>query len=213
MEAFAGRLGKPAQSYRVRAAAALAGFERFWNAATGFCYDVLDGPHGHEDALRPNQLFAVSLPESPLLPERQRAVLDACAGALLCSHGLRSLAPGDSAYAGIYTGDQSHRDGAYHQGTVWAWLIGPFIAAHLRVHHDPAAAMRLLEPFADHLHAAGLGSISEIFDGDAPFEPRGCIAQAWSVAEVLRSVRLIDAPSTRCSRNKKPATVSRKAEW
>ncbi|WP_437768823.1 amylo-alpha-1,6-glucosidase [Sorangium sp. So ce281] len=192
MVAFAARLGEPAEPYQGMAARALASFERFWNAAAGYCYDVLDGPAGVEAALRPNQIFAVSLPESPLSPERQRAVVDACARALLTSHGLRSLAPSDPAYHGFYGGDQERRDSAYHQGMVWAWLIGPFTEAHLRVYGDPDAARRLLAPMGDHINTAGLGSISEIFDGDAPFAPRGCIAQAWSVAEVLRAFTLLD---------------------
>lgn len=186
MAGFARRLGRDPSRYDDLAGATLAGFDRFWNAGTGFCFDVIDGPGGDDPALRPNQLFAVSLPESPLFPERQRAVVDACARTLLTSHGLRSLAPGEAAYVGSYGGDQVHRDGAYHQGTVWAWLIGPFVDAHLRVYDDPVAARRLLDPFGDHLRAAGMGTISEIFDGDEPFAPRGCIAQAWSVAEVLR---------------------------
>lgn len=192
MVAFAARLGEPAEPYQGMAAKALASFERFWNAAAGYCYDVLDGPAGAEAALRPNQIFAVSLPESPLSPERQRAVVDACARALLTSYGLRSLAPSEPAYHGFYGGDQARRDAAYHQGAVWGWLIGPFIEAHLRVYRDPEAARRLLAPLGDHLGAAGLGSISEIFDGDAPFAPRGCIAQAWSVAEALRAFTLLD---------------------
>jgi predicted glycogen debranching enzyme len=186
MVGFAEAIGEPAASYADRAEQARLGFQRFWNDAAGYCYDVLDGPGGPETALRPNQLLAVSLPESPLSEEQQRKVLAACGEALLTSHGLRSLSPDDPAYVGRYGGDQASRDGAYHQGTVWAWLLGPYAEAHLRVIGDPEAAMRLLEPLADHLAAAGLGTISEIFDGDAPFAPRGCIAQAWSVGEVLR---------------------------
>jgi predicted glycogen debranching enzyme len=192
MVAFAARLGEPVEPYQGMAAKALASFERFWNTPAGYCFDVIDGPSGTEAALRPNQIFAVSLPESPLSPERQHAVVEACARALLTSHGLRSLATSDPAYVGFYGGDSFHRDSAYHQGTVWGWLIGPFVEAHLRVYGDPEAALRLLEPFGDHIDTAGLGSISEIFDGDAPFEPRGCIAQAWSVGEVLRALALLD---------------------
>lgn len=192
MAAFAERLGEPSTSYQTQADAALKGFDRFWNPDTGYCYDVLDGPDGNDASLRPNQLLAVSLPEDPLDDGRRRAVVDACAHALLTSHGLRSLAPSEPAFVGFYGGDQSQRDGAYHQGTVWAWLIGPFVDAHLRVYADPAAALRVLEPFGDHLSAAGLSSISEIFDGDAPFTPRGCIAQAWSVGEVLRAFSRIE---------------------
>lgn len=186
MVLFAEALGEPAQPYAALAERARTGFSRFWNAAAGYCYDVLDGPDGHETHLRPNQLLAVSLPNSPLSEEQQRKVLAACGEALLTSHGLRSLAPTDPAFVGYYGGDQAHRDGAYHQGTVWAWLMGPYVEAHLRVMRDPQAALRLLEPLGDHLAEAGLGTISEIFDGDAPFAARGCIAQAWSVGEVLR---------------------------
>jgi predicted glycogen debranching enzyme len=192
MVAFAARLGEPVEPYQGMAAKALASFDRFWNAAASYCFDVIDGPQGVEAALRPNQIFAVSLPESPLSLDRQRDVVDACAGALLTSYGLRSLAPSEPGYQGFYGGDQRHRDGAYHQGSVWAWLLGPFVEAHLRVHRDPEAARRLIAPLGDHLGAAGLGSISEIFDGDAPFTPRGCIAQAWSVGEALRVLTLLD---------------------
>ncbi len=166
---------------------ARAGFARFWNETAGYCYDVLDGPEGDDLSLRPNQLFAVSLPHSPLTEQQQRAVVDACARHLLTSHGLRSLAPDAPAYVGHYGGDQRERDGAYHQGTVWGWLIGPFVSAHLRVYGDRELARSFLKPLLHHLTDHGVGSISEIFDGDPPFTPRGCIAQAWSVAEVLRA--------------------------
>ncbi len=114
-------------------------------------------------------------------------MVDTCARHLLTSHGLRSLAPGDAAYVGRYGGDRYRRDAAYHQGTVWGWLIGPFVSAHLRVYRDPAQARSFLAPLIHHLADHGLGSIGEIFDGDAPFIPRGCTAQAWSVAEALRA--------------------------
>lgn len=192
MAELADRLGEPATTYRDQAQATAHGFERFWNAETGYCFDVLDGPDGNDPALRPNPLLALSLP-APLLSEAQRrAVLDACAHALLTSRGLRSLAPTDPQYVGRYAGDQAHRDGAYHQGTVWTWLLGPFVEAHLALHHDADATLALLTPLADHLCAAGLGSISEIYDGDAPFAPKGCIAQAWSVAEVLRAYAVVE---------------------
>jgi predicted glycogen debranching enzyme len=169
-------------------------FQRFWNARRGALYDVIDGPEGETGAdgrcydgrLRPNQIFAVSLPHSPLDRARQKAVVDACARELLTSHGLRSLAPGEPGYAGCYGGGPRERDGAYHQGTVWAWLIGPFVDAHYRVYGDAATARSFLEPLLLHLEDGCLGSISEIFDGDPPFTARGCFAQAWSVAEVLR---------------------------
>lgn len=187
MAQFARRLDRPYTPYDVLAETALHGFGRFWNDAVGYCFDVLDGPEGNDASLRPNQLFAVSLPASPLTPAQQRSVVEVCARTLLTSYGLRSLTPDDRQYRGRYGGDQYQRDSAYHQGTTWGWLIGPFVTAHLRAFNDPARACAFLEPIADHLHAAGLGTISEIFDGDAPIDPRGCIAQAWSVAEVLNA--------------------------
>lgn len=184
---FARILGKPHQEYEAIADRTLARFVRFWHPELGYCYDVLDTPNGHDSALRPNQIFAVSLSESPLTPAQQKGVVDACGQALLTSYGLRSLSPDHPDYQGNYGGDPRQRDGAYHQGTVWGWLIGPFVLAHLRVYGDPTQARQFLEPMADHLWAHGMGSLSEIFDGNAPITPRGCIAQAWTVAEVLRA--------------------------
>ncbi|MBI3030401.1 MAG: glycogen debranching enzyme family protein [Candidatus Rokubacteria bacterium] len=187
MAAFAGRVGKPVEPWKRLAAHVRAGFHRFWNEAAGYCFDVLDGPDGNDDALRPNQILAVSLPESPLSAERQRKVVDACARHLLTSFGLRSLAPGHPHYKGRYAGGPWERDGSYHQGTVWGWLLGPFALAHYRVYGDRQAALAFLAPMAHHLDDYGVGSIAEIFDGDPPFAPRGCIAQAWSVSETLRA--------------------------
>jgi glycogen debranching enzyme len=170
------------------AARTRAGFARFWCAERGHCFDVLDGPDGAADPrLRPNQLLALSLPDRLLPPHQERSILRHCARHLLTSHGLRSLDPRDGRYRGRYGGDRAQRDEAYHQGTVWAWWLGSFALAHGRLQRDPQGALSFLEPFAHHLRAAGLGSISEIFDGDPPHAPRGCIAQAWSVAEVLRA--------------------------
>ncbi len=160
---------------------------RFWYAAGGFLYDVVDGPEGDDGSLRPNQIIATALPEAPLSAGIRRRVVAAVAQHLLTPLGLRSLDPGDDLYRGRYAGDIWQRDGAYHQGTVWPWLIGPFIDSHLAVYGDRAQARRILEPLATHLGTAGLGSISEIFDGDPPHTPGGCYAQAWSVAELLRS--------------------------
>jgi predicted glycogen debranching enzyme len=187
MANFARRLGRDAEEWEGLAERVRARFDRFWNEAAGYCYDVIDGPDGNQAALRPNQIFAVSLPESPLSPERQKKVVDACARHLLTSHGLRSLALDHPEYRGRYTGGPWERDGAYHQGTVWSWLLGPFALAHLRVYGDRAAAEAFLAPLAHHLGDYGVGSLAEIFDGDPPFAPRGCIAQAWSVAETLRA--------------------------
>jgi len=171
------------------------GFGRFWYEPGGCCFDVVDGPDGDDHALRPNQVLAVALPASPLAPERQRRVVDVCARHLLTSFGLRTLAPADPAYRGRFAGVPHERDGAYHQGTVWGWLLGPFALAHARVHGDRAAARALLEPMAHHLEDYGLGSIAEIFDGEPPFTPRGCIAQAWSVAETLRAWQTLAEPA------------------
>lgn len=187
MAKLARRIGKPHQEYEAIADRVGARFVRFWNPNLGYCYDVLDSPTGDDASLRPNQIFAVSLPESPLTPAQQKGVVEACGQALLTSHGLRSLSPEDPQYQGHYGGDQTQRDGGYHQGTVWGWLLGPFVLAHLRVYNNPVRAREFLEPMANHLHAHGVGSLSEIFDGDAPMMPNGCIAQAWTVAEVLRA--------------------------
>jgi predicted glycogen debranching enzyme len=195
MAAFARRLRRPAEAVEAEAVRVATGFARFWSPRDGWCFDVLDGPEGHDAALRPNQLLAVALPASPLPPAHRRAVVEACARHLVTSYGLRSLAPFDPRYRGRYGGDLHARDAAYHQGTVWAWLLGPFALAHFRVHGDAAAARRWLAPLADHLGDYGLGSIAEIFDAEAPFAPKGCIAQAWSVAETLRAWHALGAPA------------------
>lgn len=188
MRQFAQRLGHSPAEYAKLAAQTAKGFSRFWNQEAGYCYDVLDGPGGNDATLRPNQIFAVSLPMPPLLtPSQEKQVVDTVAQHLLTSYGLRSLSPEHPQYQGIYGGDQLKRDSAYHQGTVWGWLMGAFVMAHLRVYKDATQAQELLEPMADHLWDQGVGSLSEIFDGDAPMQPRGCPAQAWTVAEVLRT--------------------------
>jgi predicted glycogen debranching enzyme len=187
MTKIARLLGRSSEKYEKLSAGANKGFEKFWNPARGCCYDVIDSPGiGNDALLRPNQIFAASLPVSPLSTEQQKAVVDVCARYLLTSHGLRSLAPGEPGYAGHYGGSPRDRDAVYHQGTVWGWLLGPFALAHYRVYHDREAALRFLEPLGRQIYASGLGTLSEIFDGEAPFTPRGCIAQAWTVAEVLR---------------------------
>ena len=174
-----------AQADRVR----VAFLTRFRREDKAGLADVVDGPNGDDWTLRPNQIFAVSLP-FPLLEGADAAgVVDIVGRALLTSYGLRSLSPDDPAYRGVYEGNQYQRDTAYHQGPVWTWLMGAYAEAHYRVYHDPAAALALLRPFEDHLCDAGLGTISEILDGDPPHPPRGCIAQAWGVAEVLRMWR------------------------
>lgn len=192
MAQFGAILKKPHQEYIQLANRAIAGFSRFWNEQAGYCYDAIDTPNGNDSALRPNQIFAVSLHYSPLPPIQQRAVVDACGRSLLTSYGLRSLSPDDPAYIGHYGGTPLQRDAAYHQGTVWSWLIGPYIAAHLRLYGDKTVAQTLLQPLADHLADAGVGHLSEIFAGDPPFPPKGAIAQAWTVAEMLRIAALLN---------------------
>jgi predicted glycogen debranching enzyme len=161
--------------------------ERFWNESAGYLYDVVDGEQEDDASLRPNQVLALSLRHAVLEPAHWQAVLDMVQRELVTPVGLRSLAPSHADYKSKYYGDLRSRDAAYHQGTVWAWLIGPFIDAWQRVYpEDRAGARRFLDGFTRHLSDACIGSISEIFDAEPPFRARGCAAQAWSVAEVLR---------------------------
>jgi predicted glycogen debranching enzyme len=161
---------------------------RFWYEEGDYLYDVIDGESGDDPACRPNQLFAIALKHPVLDRPRWEPVVEVSRRKLLTPVGLRSLSPDHPDYKPRYDGDLRARDAAYHQGTVWAWLIGPFIDAWLKLHPDDrAGARRFLDGFGPHLNEACLGSISEIFDAEPPFTPRGCIAQAWSVAEVLRS--------------------------
>jgi predicted glycogen debranching enzyme len=192
MEEFAALLDRNATPYAALADRCAAGFARFWNAERGYCFDVLDGPDGNDPALRPNALFAVALHASPLGPQEARGVVDACARELLTSYGLRTLGPREPGYRGRYGGDQVERDGAYHQGTVWPWLIGPFVRAHLRVYNDVATARTFVEPLLDALGSYGIGSLGEIFEGDAPHAARGAIAQAWSVAELISTLDVLE---------------------
>ncbi|HEV3393528.1 MAG TPA: amylo-alpha-1,6-glucosidase [Chthoniobacterales bacterium] len=181
-----------AERYQEFADNARASFnDRFWFADGGYLYDVVDcdgKPNTFDRSCRPNQLFAISLDHSVLNPERWKSVVDVAEKKLVTSVGLRTLSPDDPAYKPIYAGDLRSRDGAYHQGTVWAWLIGPFVDAWLKVHpHDRSAARKFLETFPVHLGDNGIGTISEVFDAREPHNAGGCIAQAWSIAEVLRA--------------------------
>ena len=181
-------LGRPSAELRVRADAAQQSFERRFPTDSDGLYDVVDAEDPRETTrCRPNQLFSISLDHPILARARWASVLGVVDRELLTPYGLRTLSPGDPAYQPTYEGDLSARDAAYHQGTVWPWLIGHFVDASLKVHADRARLRTLLAAFPAHLFDAGLGSISEILDAAAPHVPRGCIAQAWSVAEVLRA--------------------------
>jgi predicted glycogen debranching enzyme len=177
-----------ANSYREMAVRARASFNaRFWNQKTGYLFDVVDGEHGDSPECRPNQLIAISVDNPVLDRDRWASVIEAARSRLLTPYGLRSLAPGEPDYKEKYFGDLRARDAAYHQGTVWAWLIGPWIDAWLKLNPDDrVGARRYLDGLVKHLGEYGIGSIAEVFDATEPYTARGCIAQAWSVAEVLR---------------------------
>jgi glycogen debranching enzyme len=180
--------------------------KRFWMADRGYLYDVIDGEDGDSARCRPNQLFAISLDHAVLDREHWKSVIDVARERLLTPVGLRSLAPGEPDYKRQYFGDLRSRDAAYHQGTVWGWLIGPFIDAWLKLYPDDKAGARtVLEGCIGALGEFGLGTIGEIFDAEAPFTPRGCIAQAWSVAEVLRCwVKTAREPASEASATQFP---------
>ena len=192
MAEWSGTLGQDGSTYASDAAALRRTFiGRFFNEPGRYLYDVI-GPDGTPDAsLRPNQLLALSLPHALLEGPAARTVFDTVTARLLTPFGLRSLAPDASAYHGRYEGGVASRDEAYHQGTVWAWWLGPYVTALVRLTGDRAAGRRLLDPFRAHLLEAGLGTVSEIFDGDSPHSPRGCIAQAWSVGALLEAWELV----------------------
>jgi 4-alpha-glucanotransferase len=184
---FARRLGQSPVFYDDLADQARQGFRRFVKPDGKGLFDVLDGPDGGDARIRPNQIFAVSLHYSPIEHAARQAVVRVCGRELLTSYGLRSLAPRHAEFRPYYLGDIQERDGGYHQGPVWAWLLGHYALAEYRVHGHAAEAQAWLEPIRDHLCDAGLGTISEIFDGAPPHQPRGAPAQAWSVACVLEA--------------------------
>jgi len=188
MAGWAAELQRPRERYEVQAERVHGSFNaRYWNGASGCLYDVIDGPDGDDPSIRPNQVFAISLPNPVLHQRHWGEVLEVVRARLVTPYGLRTLDAGHEHYKAHYRGDLRSRDAAYHQGTVWPWLIGHYVDAHLKLHPDPVAARRLLQGFRGHLCDAGVGSISEIFDAEDPHAPGGCIAQAWSVAEVLRA--------------------------
>ena len=191
MESLCEKFDEDASAYRARANQVKESFNaKFWDSANQCLFDVVDGDEP-DDHIRPNQIYAVSLPFSLLPEEQEKAVVALVEKELFVGCGLRSLAPDHPDYHGIYCGALAKRDAAYHQGTAWGFLLGGFFSAYMKVnHHSSSAAenvVRMLEPVRKHLTDSGcIGSISEIFDGDAPHNPRGCYAQAWSVGEVLR---------------------------
>ena len=190
MSTFATTLGLP-HRFGDAAEAAKRSFARFLRTDGEGLYDVIDGPNGDDASVRPNQIFAVSLPHSPLAAADQANVVRACRRHLLTAYGLRSLAPGSPGYHAHYGGGVLERDGGYHQGPVWPWLLGPFCLASYRVTGDAAAAQDLLAALSDELEDQGVGTIGEICDGDPPHQPRGAPAQAWSVACTLDAWRLL----------------------
>lgn len=190
--------GDDSARYRALAERARAGMQRFWSDELGYLSDVIGTDGTPDTSLRPNQLFAVSLPHRAFAPNQEAAVVAAVKQALLIPYGLRSLAPQDPSYIGVYGGDVPHRDGAYHQGTAWPWLIGAYADALLNTSGRTEQAIeelaQLISPLLSHLQEqACLGSISEVFSGDEPFAPGGCVAQAWSVAELLRVYAMIQS--------------------
>ena len=186
------RAMRPAGGYRQMAAQAHESAKaRFWYRDGGYCYDVVDTAEGDDPSLRPNQVIALALVYPLIEGDRARSALDVVTSKLLTPYGLRTLSPDDPRYQAAYQGDQRARDATYHMGMAWPWLMGPYLDAHLRLKRDPQLVGRLLEPFLEHLHDAGLGTMSEIFEPEPPYRPAGCIAQAWSVAEILRHARAL----------------------
>jgi predicted glycogen debranching enzyme len=199
MESFAAKFGDETERRRFERMAILASWsfnKIFWNDADACLFDVVNGRD--DSSIRPNQIFAASLHYSMLPAEKARQVVDVVERELLTPFGLRTLSPKDPRYIGRYGGDQRSRDAAYHQGTVWPWLLGPFIEAYLKVNSFSAQARKQasewIKGVEPHLQTSGLGSISEILEGDAPHRPCGCISQAWSVAEILRAAKLVAQP-------------------
>ena len=175
---------------------------KFWYDEKKYLYDVVEGEYGMDNACRPNQIFSISLKYPVLETSRWESVLNVVKEKLLTPLGLRSLSPDHHEYKSKYFGDLRSRDAAYHQGTVWGWLIGPFIDAWMKVHPDDTdSARNFLSGFNNHLNEAGVGTVSEVFDAEVPYTPRGCIAQAWSVAELLRCYNKLSEKTARVTVN------------
>ena len=191
MDGFAQKLRRDPSRYRALGTQARGSFERFWNGREQYPFDVLDGPEGNDASIRPNAVYAVALPFRAFDSRREHAIVDRIAHELWTPMGLRSLAPSDPAYSGHYAGSPRDRDAVYHRGTAWPFLAGAFARAYANAYGDRARALRFIEALAARMDDYGVGSLAEIADGDAPHDARGCIAQAWSVGEVLRTWHLL----------------------
>jgi glycogen debranching enzyme len=183
-------LNNPSEPYRALSEKVYRSFnEKFWFEKGKCLFDVIDSLKGNEEAMRPNQIFSIALRFPVLAEEHWPAVIDAVERELFTPVGLRTLNCSNKEYHGRYEGDRWNRDAAYHQGLVWTWLTGPFLDARSKVYKDNKRTIEFLKAIESHLNEAGIGTVSEIFDGDSPHYPRGCIAQAWSVAETLRMLK------------------------
>jgi predicted glycogen debranching enzyme len=189
MSDWTSRNGAAVARFAMMAERAKRAAARYWFEAGGYLYDVIDGPDGSDQSLRPNQLIALGLVYPLIEGERAQQSLDHITANLLTPSGLRTLSPDDPRYLHRFGGDHRSRDAAYQMGIVWPWLLGPYLDAHLRIYRDPTIVARVLAPFEAHFREAGLGSISEIFEGEPPYRPAGAIAQAWSVGELLWHAR------------------------
>ncbi|HTZ53892.1 MAG TPA: amylo-alpha-1,6-glucosidase, partial [Candidatus Acidoferrum sp.] len=187
MDGLAQAVGRNPARYRELGSRARASFERFWNAEQNYPFDTLDGPDGNDASIRPNAVYAVALPFRALENRRERTIVDRIAHDLWTPMGLRSLAPSDPVYTGHYGGSPHDRDAAYHRGTAWPFLAGAFARAYANAYGDRTRARRFIEALGSRLDCYGIGTLAEIADGDPPHDARGCIAQAWSVGEVLRT--------------------------
>lgn len=191
MEQWARRMGVSPSLYSDLADQARFSYERFWYRDGGYLYDVIDGPDGNDASLRPNQLFALSLVDDLVPREHAKSILQVVERELFTPVGLRTLSPRDPNYQAVYLGDQRKRDAAYHQGMAWPWLLGAYVDACLNVYGSADRATEAFDAISDRLSEAGLGTVSEIHEPQSPYRAVGCIAQAWSVAEVLRAYRKI----------------------
>ena len=209
IEAFARRVGDDSQPWTRLAERVRVSFERYWNPLEECLYDVLDGPDGHDGSVRPNQILAAGLEHIALPDEQVRAVVAKVARELLIPLGLRTLATSDRRYRGCYDGDLEKRDESYHQGTAWPWLISFFVRAWHRSGGAPTMKAQIIDALATHLNDSGLGSVSEIIDADAPHEPRGCPAQAWSVAALVELLHMSEPNVARSSIDSFPTDLRR----